>query len=350
MAVDRATAPAAVTVAVVSHNGGQVAPACVESVFAQTARPAAVLFVDNASTDGTPERIAERFPEARIVRRPVNDGPNPARNLGIVRSEHDLVLLVDDDTVLAPTCLEELLAAARARPDGALWAPRIVYHDRRDTIQLEGVFMHYLSEAILLNPERPLAQGAREIVPIDLAAGICLLVRKQAALAIGLFDEYYFFGRTDGEFTFRLSLAGHRLYAVPAAVCWHKVKRRGLTKVFYQVRNRWYLILTTYSLRSLVLLAPALLVYEVSVAGFLLAKGKIADYGRALGRLLRDLPKIAARRRQVQSLKRVPDRQVLRCGPINMRGDLLDRSPLAAVKRGLDGFFGLYWRLVHRLL
>lgn len=343
-------APVEVTAAIVSYNGRKVAPLCLESVLRQTLPFAKVLFVDNASTDGTPEWVSESYPEVEIVRHPVNNGPNPARNLGVLRSPHRLVLLVDDDAVLDERCLERLVAAWRERPDAAVLAPRIVYHDRRDTIQLEGVYMHFLSEAILLNPERRLEEGAREVTPIDLCAGICLLLDREAALAVGLFDEYYFFGRTDGELTFRLTLSGRKLFAVPEAVCYHRVKERGLGKVFYQVRNRWYLILTTYSARTLLLLAPAFLVYEASLVPFLVAKGRLREYLRALAALVRDLPKVRQRRREVQALRRVPDREVLRWGIINMRSDLVRNRLVARAKGALDRFFRAYWRLVYPAL
>lgn len=342
--------PVEVTAAILSYNGRKVVPLCLESVLRQTVPFAKVLFVDNASTDGTPEWVSENHPEVEIVRHPVNNGPNPARNLGVLRSPHRLVLLVDDDAVLDERCLEGLMAARRERPEAAVLAPRIVYYDRSDTIQLEGVYMHYLSEAILLNPERRLSEGAREVTPIDLAAGICLLLDREAVLAVGLFDEYYFFGRTDGELTFRLTLAGRKLYAVPGAVCYHRVKERGLGKVFYQVRNRWYLILTTYSERTLLLLAPAFLVYEASLVPFLAAKGHLRDYLRAMAAIVRDLPKVRERRRAVQALRRVPDREVLRWGVINMRGDLVRSRLLVRAKSALDRFFRAYWRLVYPAL
>jgi hypothetical protein len=340
----------AVTVVVITHNGRGVIPECLLSLRNQTIRPTQILVINNASTDGTPEWVRAGFPEARVVDRSVNSGPNPARNEGIRQADAELVLLVDDDAVLDTHCLEELLAAWKRFPDAAVWTPRIVYHDRPDTIQWEGTRVHYLMEAILLNPDTPIARGVRDVTATHVAGGVCYLLSRSKAFEAGLFDEEYFFGRTDAEFTFRLSLAGHKIYSVPRAVCYHRVKRRGVTKVYHQVRNRWRMLLTSYRWRTIALISPALLLYELSLLAFLLRKGAARDYFRATGRVVRELPATLRKRERVQRTRKIPDRQLLHCAPMNMRADLLGHPIQAMAKRLLDGVFGAYWILVRRLI
>ncbi|MGF1524776.1 MAG: glycosyltransferase family 2 protein [Leptolyngbyaceae cyanobacterium] len=339
-----------VTVAIVSYNGMKVLPSCIQSVFAQTYQNFRVLLVNNASTDGTPEWVAEHYPQVEIIHNSENKGPNPARNLGILKSENDLVLLMDDDAVLSESCLEELVNASRMYPEAAIWDPRIVYHDKRDTIQLDGTYIHYISEAILLDAEKPLSEGVKDITPIQAAAGICLLINKAAAESIGLFDEDYFFGRTDGEFTFRLTLSGYKLYAVPQAICYHRVKKRGLSKVFYQVRNRWYFTLTLYSYRTLILSAPALFVYEICLVFFMLLKGRIKEYLTAVFEVIVQLPALLQKRRSIQSLRKVPDREILHSGLINIRGDLVENPVIASLKSLLNRFLNSYWKLIYPMV
>jgi GT2 family glycosyltransferase len=338
------------SVSIVSHNGMKVLPLCLESIAAQTFQPDKVFVIDNASTDGTPDWVRANHPAVEVIHHPFNHGPNPARNVGISRSPHPLVALIDDDAVLEPACLEELVRAYLKYPDAAAWVPRIVYHDRPDMIQLDGVKLHYMSEAILINADRPVAEAGREPRPIDIAAGICLLVSREAALALGGYDDYYFFGRDDGELMLRMRVAGHQLYAVPAAVCHHRVKPRGFGKLYYQVRNRWFLTLSVYSGRTLLLLAPAFFVYELSLMAFVAAKGGLREYARAMLHLGRDLPQLRQRRRVIQATRKVPDRQFLHPGVIGMRRDLLDKPWLTRIKAGFEGFFNLYWRWVSPLL
>lgn len=339
-----------VTVAVVSYNGKKVIQACLDSLLAQTYSHFRIWLINNASTDGTPEWVRENYPQVEIFNYPQNKGPNPARNLALQRSPDPLVLLVDDDAILEENCLQKLIEAYQRYPDGAVWAPRLVYHDKRDTIQHEGVFVHYISEAILLNGEKRIDEGLQEITPVSVTSGTCLLISQRAATAIGLFDEDYFFGRTDGEFTFRLTLSGYRLYTAPKAVVYHRVKKRGLSKAFYQVRNRWYFTLTMYSWRTLLVSLPALIVYETSLVLFLLSKGAIKEYGSAIAHVFLDLPKILRKRSSIQGMRTVRDREVLRSDPINIRGDLVEHHLIAKSKQILDKFFRLYWNLVYQLI
>ncbi|EKV03209.1 putative glycosyltransferase [Leptolyngbya sp. PCC 7375] len=339
-----------VTVAVISYNGKKVIQLCLDSIFSQTYKSLKVFLVNNASTDSTPEWVKEHYPDVEILDYPENKGPNPARNFAIQKSPNSLVMLVDDDAVLEENCIYELVQAAQKYTDSAVWSPRIVYHDQQDLIQFEGASIHYLTEAILLNGDTPISQGVKEITPIQVAGGVSYLVSKEAALSVDLFDEYYFFGRTDGEFTFRLTQAGQTLYTVPKAVCYHRVKKRGLSKVFYQVRNRLYLMLTTYSWKTILLLLPALMVYEISLVTFLVLKGSIAEYIKAVFEVISDLPKILEKRRLVQKQRRLPDREVIHNGPINIRKDLVENRVIAFLKSLLDSFFIFYWKLIYRFI
>ena len=72
-----------VTAVVVNWNGGDDNLACLDSLRAQSVPPAEIVFVDNGSSDGSPERVAERFPEVEIVRNDRNLGFGGASNQGI---------------------------------------------------------------------------------------------------------------------------------------------------------------------------------------------------------------------------------------------------------------------------
>jgi len=340
-----------ITVAVVTYNGINVIKNCLDSLLNQTYKPTQILVVDNASTDNTPDWIEDHYSQIKVIRLDSNCGPNPARNQGIINTPDDhLTLLVDDDAILAENCLSELVEAYQRYPEAAIWAPRLVYHDRRNTIQHEGVFIHYTGEAVLLNSDKPLGQGVKDITQVHSISGTCLLVSKPAAEKIGLFDEDYFFGRTDGEFSFRLTISGYKLYTVPNAICYHRVKKRGLSKLFYQVRNRWYFILTIYSFRTLIVLTPALLAYEISLIVYLLLKGKIIPYLQGILAVIVSVPKLLKKRKFIQSLKTVSDRNLLQEQPMYMRDDLLKSKTQTFLKSKLDQVLKIYWKLVYPLI
>lgn len=340
----------AVTIAVISYNGLNVLQLCLDSILAQTYKNVEICLVNNASTDGTQAWVKKQYPDVKVLNCSENRGPNPARNLAIKLSQNSLVMLVDDDAVLERDCLAELMEAFHQYSDAAVWSPRIVYHDRKDLIQFEGTSIYYLAEAILLNSDTSIQNGLKEITPVQVAGGVCYLLSKKAASAIGMFDEDYFFGRTDGEFTFRLTQAGYSIYSVPKAVCYHRVKRRGLSKVFYQVRNRWYLILQTYAWKTIILIFPALIVYEISLFTFLLLKGSTKEYLLALASVIKNLPSLLKKRAYVQRLRKLPDKAILHSGLINIRKDLVQNPLILFLKAKLNAVLNIYWKVVYPLL
>ena len=349
-ALENTAAQPEITVGVITYNGKNIIGPCLDSLRAQTYPNIRIFVVDNASTDGTPAWIAQNYPDVEVRPYPENNGPNPARNFAITQSSNELVLLVDDDAILSKNCLTELFNASIAKPDGAIWAPRIVYNDQRDTIQFEGAKMHYLAETILVSSDTPIVNGVKGITQAHMLAGVTLLVSKKKAIDIGLLNEFYFFGREDGEFTYRLTQAGENLYTVPSAVCYHRVKKRGLGKVFYQVRNRWLMLLTTFSIKTILLAIPALLVYELSLMGFLLIKGSLTEYFRAIFDVISHFPAVLKRRHKIQSVRKVPDKMLIHYDSISIRGDLVGNKALAGLKSLLDKFFGIYWQLICRLI
>ncbi|WP_213453323.1 glycosyltransferase family A protein [Rhizomonospora bruguierae] len=104
-----------VAVIVPNYNKTKTLRACLESVYAQTYRPAEVIVVDDCSTDGSLD-IARSFP-CRIVKLAGNQGPSGARNAGVAASTTPLLFFVDSDTALAPDAIENAVKAYRETPD-----------------------------------------------------------------------------------------------------------------------------------------------------------------------------------------------------------------------------------------
>jgi GT2 family glycosyltransferase len=341
-----------ITAALITYNGSKIIEECLDSVYTQSTPFKEVVVVNNNSTDNVIDVVRKRYPDARIIDMPQNLGPNPARNRALRESSTDYVMIIDDDAVLHPECLKNLLAGIKRIQDGAVWSPRIMYYDRKDIIQFDGVGIYYVGEAVLTHPDTPLDEIEKDDTPypIDVAGGVCYAIDRRKAAAIGYMDESYFFGRTDGEFTFRLTISGFNCYTVPAALAYHKVKQRGLGKAFYQVRNRWYLMLQTYSWQTLLMIIPALVLYEVMVAGFLFMQGRVNDYVKGCRAAIRDLPSILVARKKVQKLKVRSDRCVLHGGRMNIRSDLVRKPLVASLQKGANTIFNMYWALIKWML
>jgi GT2 family glycosyltransferase len=175
-----------------------------------------------------------------------------------------------------------------------------------------------------------------------------LLLDRDAAIAVGLFDARYFMGKDDGDFTHRMRIAGYRIVEPGDAIVLHQSRPRGTWLFYYQLRNRWHFMLKNYQRRTLILMLPCLLVHEPLQLLVLHLQGYGRVYWKAVGGLLAMLPALRRDRAFVAGIRRLPDAALLRSDPFIIRGDL-SRNPLVrAGKRAYEGFLSGYWRLVTR--
>jgi hypothetical protein len=121
-------------------------------------------------------------------------------------------------------------------------------------------------------------------------------------------------------------------------------------RVFCLIRNRWLFILKNYSAKSLALLMPIMIVYEIAQFGIVIKKGWLREWGRSVYWIASHLPEIFGKRREVQTRRVVPDRELFIGGPIPFRQELTESAPERAAKRTLDALVGGYWKLVQHLV
>jgi GT2 family glycosyltransferase len=247
----RSDFPGDVEVVIVAHNNLGTLKDTLQSVAIAGCPTSRITVVDIASSDGTGDYLAAEWSTARVIRLARNDGPSPGRNAGIKAASDRFVLLMDADVRVAPDTVQRLHAAMCIDATVKVGSPVVVHRDRPDTIQYAGGALHFICEAI--NPwlERPLAERGTQPMEIGAAPTCALLLDRQAAIEVGLFDERYFIGKEDGDFTHRIKMAGYSILELPAALAFHRSRPRGSWLFYYQIRNRWHFILKNYQWRTI---------------------------------------------------------------------------------------------------
>jgi GT2 family glycosyltransferase len=338
--------PADVDVAVVAHNSRETLGDTLTSLAGAGCPPTAITVFDVASTDGTAAWLASAHPDVRLERFERNDGPNPARNAAIRAQGGRYVFLMDADVTVRPDTVELLHAALDADPVAKIGSPIVAYVNPPDTIQYADCRLHFICEAInpLLN--RPLAERGRGTRSIGVAAACGLLIERAAAIEIGLFDERYFMGKDDGDFTHRMRMAGYRILEPADAVVLHQNRPRGTRLFSYQIRNRWHFMLKNYQWSTLALIGPCLVVHEALQLVFIHARGHAKAYWTAVAGLLAMLPSLPRDRAFIRRIRAVDDAVLLRSEPLVVRDDLVGGGCARRVKNAYDRFLTGYWRLV----
>jgi GT2 family glycosyltransferase len=331
-----------VTVGIINYNGLEVLPETIEAVKRLRYPVREIVVVDNNSTDGSREWLQRNHPDVRCVSLSRNIGLPGARNVALSETKTEYILLMDNDICVEPDTLTRLMEVLDAVPGVGACHPEMTDPNDPEVYHYNGGFIHYL--CALVPRRKPAAEERRpQYERFDITAGAALLMRKNLALRVGGFDADYFFNWEDGDFTVRLTLAGYKVLNVPAATVRHRSKPRGTSKVFYQVRNRWYFILKLYSLPTILYSLPMLLCFEIAQAGLLMLKGVGREYVRGNLAVLADLRWILRKRRAFQRLKKLPDAAWLTSGPMYVTLGRSSGRLLAAAQQLLFSVFSLYW-------
>jgi GT2 family glycosyltransferase len=342
--------PADVDVVIVAHNNLEPLRATLESIAAAGCPAGQTILVDVASTDGTGTWAAQRWPGICVIRLDTNNGPDPGRNAGIRHATRRFVLLMDADVQIRPDTIPPLHAAMIADATIGVGSPIVVHLGQPDVIQYAGGDLHYICEAINPWKDRPLAD--RGAYPLDIgAAPTCaLLIDRDASIRIGLFDDRYFIGKEDGDFCYRIRMAGLTIRELPESLVLHRSRPRGTWLFYYQVRNRWHFILKNFQWRTIIGILPPLIPYELMLLAVLVMKGHGLVYLKAIGGLLAMLPALPRDRRLARSIRIVPDRDLLKSGSLVIRKDLVGNPIVRAGQRTYERALDVYWHVLRHTL
>ncbi|MEO9461526.1 MAG: glycosyltransferase family 2 protein [Marinomonas sp.] len=119
-----------VSVMLVNWNTRDMTLECLASVYAETPDTQfEVILVDNASSDGSAQAIAEQFPQATLMAETHNHGFAHATNISAEKAKGKYVLLLNTDTVVQPGAIDQLVAFAKARPEAKIWGGRTLFGD-----------------------------------------------------------------------------------------------------------------------------------------------------------------------------------------------------------------------------
>lgn len=232
------------SVVVPNWNGIRHLPICLNALRKQTYSHVEVLVVDNSSSDGSQQLIAEKYPEVCLITLPENRGFTGACNAGIEVARGEFVALLNNDTEAAPTWIEEVVDAFERHPEAGMVASKMLLFDRRDTLHTAGDI--YRVDGLPGN--RGVWQkddgGYDTEEYVFSACGGSSAYRREMLNQIGLLDDDFFFSCEDVDLGWRAQLAGWKCVYAPRAVVYHHLAATGggITASYYDGRNTLWVI------------------------------------------------------------------------------------------------------------
>ena len=209
--------------------------------------------VDNASKVEVIPVLQPEFPEVHFVRSSHNGGWAGGNNIGLkyaLERGAELVILLNNDTIVSPDFIARLHDAAQSHPDFGIIGPVIRFMDPPSDVQTDWVKFNrpnvpgfFQREAIPLETKNP-----PKVQEVDIVNGCCLMVRRAVVEKIGYVDEQFFLIHEESDFCLRSQKAGFRNGVLAESLVWHKgsstFKREGKRyQRYYDARNLVKLLL-----------------------------------------------------------------------------------------------------------
>ena len=278
-----------VTIIVLNWNGKEDTIECLESLKYITYPNYEILLVDNGSTDGSVECFRERYPGMEIIENGENLGFAEGNNVGIRRAMDegaDYVLLLNNDTVVDPEFLGELVKVAESNPKIGFVGPKVYYYDRKGRKDV----IHSVGAKIKMTTGKAPPIGIGEIdrgqydklYQVDSLEGACILAKINVINKIGLLNRNYFMYREEADWCTRANIAGYILFYTHNAKIWHKVGASNIGKnnIYFLTRNRFW-FMKQYASReeySIFLLFFIIFEYWFLSAIFIIYRNDIKGY------------------------------------------------------------------------
>ena len=317
----------------------------VDAALASAGVDVDVIVVDNGCTDGGVERVSTRE-RVTVVSSSENLGFAGGCNLGVRGARGSTVVLLNCDAIVETTALSALVHVARREEVGIATAS-IRLADAPDSLNSGGNAVHFtgFSWSGCFNE---LASAHAEERDAFAASGAAMAMRREVWDALGGFDELYFAYYEDADLSIRCWQRGWVIRYVPEAVVVHRYEfSRHDTKLYLAERNRLLLVLTCFSTRLLLLVAPALVAVELAMTATALGQGwgrqKVAGWRW----LWRHRSEIAAHRQDVQAVRTVDDHAL-----VPRFAEHLDpgNAPPPSWAQPFDRVLRAYWLTVRRLV
>lgn len=328
-----------VSVIIVNFEGlkNSFLPNCLHSLTQQTYKHLQIIIVDNASTDGSADYVANQFPNVVLIRNQENVGFCRGNNIGFEQAVGKYVLFANNDTILSENCIEMLQCAIELDPRIGMIAPKLIRPPDSDMTS------HLLDSAGLLLQKNLLLRDRgfgepdfgqyEEATFLFAACGAAAFFRRDvlelARHQCGgeLWDEDFIAYYEDGDLAWRIQQKGWKCLYFPQAVITHHRGGSSASAFFdkpllfkaHTIKNRYLMLVKNASLQLIANQAIHLLWQEMLVWGYLLLHFR--QMFTVLSMLFNTLPAAFQKRRLIKPKTGKDSLIVLHIEPLITKND-----------------------------
>lgn len=235
-----------VAIVILNWNGLADTLECLDSIRKIEYPNFIVAVIDNGSRGNDAEVIEKEFsPFVCVIRKAKNLGFTGGSNEGIrwaLHSGANYVLLLNNDTVVDPSFLGELVEVAQSDPLIGIVGPKVCYYEEPKRIAIAGGKVNFWSGNTVRIGADQIDDGQFDSVKmVDFVCGVALLIKAETIKRIGLLNDLYFAYYEETEWCAKAKQATFKIVYVPKAKILHKTHKRKSSELeeYYMTRNRF---------------------------------------------------------------------------------------------------------------
>jgi len=268
-----------IAVVIAAYNSLRSIKGCLDSVYDQKSPVDEVIVIDDGSGDGLFDFIRVNYPDVRIIRNDITQGPAAARNLGIRSAASDWIFDLGFGFCIGPDFVLNFRKFSLS-PDTGMVAPKICMASDPLKIFSNGHRLTFLRRFFESRSSKNIFGAC------SAAAFYNMRMLNEISPEGDYFDPVFFIMAEDVDLAWRARKSGWKIRHCGGCVAFHEGNRsgeQGSKKMFYSIRNRFIMMAKNEKKAYFVLFLMPLLFYEVLRIFFLIIKRYPGIYFRALG-------------------------------------------------------------------
>ncbi len=273
-----------VSIVIVNWNGIKWLSNCFGSLSKQNYRNYEIIFVDNASGDGSVSWVKKHYPKTKILVNRENLGFAEANNVGFKKAKGEYVLFLNNDTKATKSFLTELVYVLNQDKKIAGAQSKILLMDHPDTHDSVGAYLTPTGILYHYGFGKKNFKKYDKKIELYTAKGACMMFRKNildsVAIKGNVFDPDYFAYFEESDMCHRIWLAGYRIVYAYKSVIYHKMgaTSSGMDNAFIQYhsfKNRIRTYLKNFGTAWLLIYVPLHIIFCEVYSGMSLIRGKL---------------------------------------------------------------------------
>lgn len=306
-----------VSIIVLTYNSHKHLPDLFTSIAKQTYEPIELIVVDNASADDTVVWLRQQTIRKidAIITNDTNDWYAKGNNAGVRVSHGDYIVFCNDDIVLEPNCVEQLITASSEHPSAGMIGGKLLKLTKTEQgsiVDSAGLAIRRTNK-VINRGENEVDTGQYDVPGMTFGITGALMCVKRTALEDvayngEYFDEDFVAYKEDVDLSWRMWRTGYHVWYQPTAVAYHArtiqqatLQQRTLKPSIiraYSYRNHFWVLWKNESFTHLLRNIWAIIPYELLKLGYVL----VAEWSslKIIPELLKTLPRMSAKRNAVQ--------------------------------------------------